>query len=222
MADFTHIGIGGIDFIISNETSCRFRGAEPAYEPFLGKEFKEMAPVDIRICLASEDMPSAEKHNKIFDSEQSWSISRTRDEYFITLHPQVFERPLWVARMKPGCEKVTIYCSKEVIKGDNGKGVVSNPVCYPLDQILLMYYLAKRQGALFHAAGVDIKGRGYMFPGKSGAGKSTITRQLATRDHIGLLSDDRVVVRKIGEAFKAFGTPWPGEEGIAENTSVPL
>lgn len=222
MADFIQIGIGGIDFHIKNDTSCRLQEADPAYEAFLGKEFKETAPVDIRIRLASKDVLNTGNYDKIFDSEESWSIGRAGDEYCVTLHPRVFERPVWVARMERGFAEVTVYCSEEVVARDNGRGVLSNPVRYPLDQILLMYVLAQRQGALLHAAGVVIEGRGYIFPGKSGAGKSTITRELATRDRIGLLSDDRVVVRKIGEAFKVFGTPWPGEEGVAENRSVPL
>ena len=36
------------------------------------------------------------------------------------------------------------------------------------------------------------------------------------------LSDDRIVVRKIGDGVKAFGTPWPGEGGIAVNSSTDL
>lgn len=224
MAEFTHMGIGGIGFVISNETQYRFQKDEPAYEPFLVRESIETPSISIRVCLASKDHlnMNTERHKKIFDSEQSWTISRDRDEYFMTLHPPILERPLWVARIESGFTKVTVYCSEELLGRTNGKGTASNPVRYPLDQILLMYYLAERQGALFHAAGMSIDGKGYIFPGKSGAGKSTITRQFAGRKNVGLLSDDRVVVRRIERAFQAFGTPWPGEEGIAKNTSVPL
>ncbi len=37
-----------------------------------------------------------------------------------------------------------------------------------------------------------------------------------------MLSDDRVVLRKIGNDFSMFGTPWPGEAGAALNKGVPL
>ncbi len=37
-----------------------------------------------------------------------------------------------------------------------------------------------------------------------------------------MLSDDRIIIRKMDNIFKTFGTPWPGEEGIAINKSVPL
>jgi len=32
---------------------------------------------------------------------------------------------------------------------------------------------------------------------------------------IELLSDDRIAVRKAGDAFTAYGTPWPGDQGAA-------
>jgi serine kinase of HPr protein (carbohydrate metabolism regulator) len=86
----------------------------------------------------------------------------------------------------------------------------------------MMHILAGNQGFIIHAAGVQIGGSGYIFPGKSGAGKSTLTRQFAGRPGTGLLSDDRVAVRRIGGCFHAFGTPWPGEGKVAVNGRVPL
>jgi hypothetical protein len=87
---------------------------------------------------------------------------------------------------------------------------------------MLMYILAQRQGALVHAAGICMQDRAYIFPGRSGAGKSTISRLLLGRDTAPILSDDRIVIRKRDEVFKAFGTPWPGDAGIAENKSSRL
>jgi hypothetical protein len=89
-----------------------------------------------------------------------------------------------------------------------------------VDQILLIYFLSQREGALIHAAGIDINGKGYIFPGKSGAGKTTLLKQFVAKNHKGLLSDDRIVIRKIDNNFMAFGTPWPGEGKIAVNKSV--
>jgi hypothetical protein len=85
-----------------------------------------------------------------------------------------------------------------------------------------MYILSQRQGCLVHAAGFGIHGRGCVFPGRSGAGKSTLSRQFFDVPGIVLLSDDRIIIRKIDKVFRAFGTPWPGDAGIAENSSLPL
>ena len=37
-----------------------------------------------------------------------------------------------------------------------------------------------------------------------------------------LLSDDRIIVRKKADAFMIYGTPWPGDAGIAVNKSTSL
>jgi hypothetical protein len=119
---------------------------------------------------------------------------------------------------------VTVYCGDKLIRAHDGIPAIVNPVCYPLDQILLMYMLARCEGALFHAAGVYMDGRCWIFPGKSGAGKTTLARCLMA--HAGpdaeALSDDRMAARKTNGVFYAYGTPWPGDAGVAVNKGAPL
>ncbi len=126
-----------------------------------------------------------------------------------------------MARFNRLMEKVTIHCGKELVKEIGGREAVMNPVRYPVDQLLLMYVLARREGAIFHAAAVNVNGKGYIFPGRSGAGKSTAARNFALKGHE-VLSDDRIIVRKINGEFRVFGTPWAGEAGMAENKDFPL
>ena len=79
--------------------------------------------------------------------------------------------------------------------------------------------LLKGFGFLVHASGLIKNGRGYIFPGKSGAGKTTITRLSPGAT---LLSDDIPLV-KIGDAPLIFGTPFWGDLAVAgEKTSAPL
>ncbi|MCP4689722.1 MAG: hypothetical protein GY859_16835, partial [Desulfobacterales bacterium] len=167
-------------------------------------------------------MPDIDASTNTFDSGAAWSMSQEGDDYRLTLHPLAFKHPLWIAKINRNFTRATVYCGDRLTTKKKGRIFISHPVRYPLDQILLMYMLARARGAIFHAAGVQINGRGFLFPGKSGAGKSTITRQFAAWKDIGLFSDDRVAVREIDGRFKCFGTPWPGEAGIAENVSAPL
>jgi hypothetical protein len=77
----------------------------------------------------------------------------------------------------------------------------------PMDAFLRVLYslaLTEHDGLLVHAASIVRDGRAYLFPGRSGAGKTTLAR-LAT-DAI-LLSDEVSLVR----AGHAHGTPFWGE-----------
>jgi HprK-related kinase B len=64
-----------------------------------------------------------------------------------------------------------------------------------------------RQGALlFHAAGVAEAGRGLVMSGFSGAGKSTLALRIMARG-TDFVSNDRIMVRRDGEALTMFGIP---------------
>jgi hypothetical protein len=158
---------------------------------------------------------------EIFEGRGSWSMFKKGDENYLVLGPSFENGPECVARFDPCVERVTLYCGKRDIVEVEGTRMLRNPFSYPLDQLLLMYALAHRKGALVHASGVVFHGRGYMFSGRSGAGKSTLSRIFALKGH-NVLSDDRVVVRRIDEHFRLFGTPWSGEAGIAQNKDTAL
>jgi len=79
--------------------------------------------------------------------------------------------------------------------------------------------LLKEAGFLVHASGLIRNQKGYIFPGKSGAGKTTLAR-LSPRAT--LLSDDIPLV-KIVDTPLIFGTPFWGDLVVGgEKTSAPL
>jgi len=79
--------------------------------------------------------------------------------------------------------------------------------------------LLKESGFLVHASGLIKNGSGYIFPGKSGAGKTTITR---CSPGATLLSDDIPLV-KTGDTPRIFGTPFWGDLAVGgEKTRAPL
>lgn len=80
--------------------------------------------------------------------------------------------------------------------------------------------LLNEQGFLIHASSLIRNGKGYLFPGKSGAGKTTITK--LSQDSK-LLTDDISLIKKIDGKFEAFSTPFWGELKLGvENTSTPV
>jgi hypothetical protein len=114
-----------------------------------------------------------------------------------------------------------IYCSKEFFLASGKSLLARHIVQYPLDQLLMIHVAAARSAAvLLHAAGGSIDGNGVLFAGQSGAGKSTVSRLLGNDARF--LSDDRIMLRRFGGKLSMYGTPWPGDAGIAINESVPL
>jgi hypothetical protein len=96
------------------------------------------------------------------------------------------------------------------------------PFEYPLDELAMMHRLALGHGVELHSCGLATDdGRGYLFVGHSGAGKSTIGKLLVSERNARILSDDRVIVTR-DNSFRIHGTPWHGEAGLACNASAEL
>lgn len=93
---------------------------------------------------------------------------------------------------------------------------------YPHIQFLLTAYLATHAGSLHHCACAIHNGKAYLFAGRSGVGKSTMSRLLDASGSFQVIGDDRTVVRRDGNTFTAYGTPWPSSAGFAENAHAPL
>lgn len=98
----------------------------------------------------------------------------------------------------------------------------ANP--YSIDAVLRIVHtlvLAKEGGFLLHSASAIRNGQAFLFAGVSGAGKTTISR-LAPADAT-LLTDEISYVRRRGDDYIAFGTPFTGELAkLGENVSAPV
>lgn len=78
-------------------------------------------------------------------------------------------------------------------------------------------------GVSVHASCVCLEGRGYLFLGKSGTGKSTHARQwMETFPGCSLLNDDNPVLRIKDNLLTAHGTPWSGKTHCYKNESRPV
>jgi hypothetical protein len=92
---------------------------------------------------------------------------------------------------------------------------------YPSDQVLLTNRLLRLGAVVLHACGVVMDGRGYVFCGRSGIGKTTMARMWRNRGAI-LLNDDRIILRLVDGEVRLFSSPWHGEEREVKAGNVPL
>lgn len=80
-------------------------------------------------------------------------------------------------------------------------------------------------GLFIHSAVIEMNGYGYMFSGKSGAGKSTHIKQWADffgADKVKIINGDKPIVRFFDDGIYAYGNPWHGVEGWSNNSKVKL
>ncbi len=213
------LDIGGVRSLLKLRAISELLENDPCYGPFFST-IDHITDHDLSISVDISDPPDMTDIPMLFDNGSSWSFYRDSRSSYIKLYGMGHDDILLVAEMNGDIEEVSIKCDERFIIEGAPDIISANPVRYPLDQILLMYHLSNRRGLIVHAAGSSINNRGLIFAGRSGSGKSTISRLIAERSKEPLLSDDRVVIRGNGNGYFAYGTPWPGEEGIASNSEV--
>ncbi len=195
---------------------------EPLRSPceLFGPTGRECSQLEVRIRPGDTRMEGP----LLFDSGQAWSISLEERGYLLASGPPGREEAFVTARFDLDSEKVDLRYSDRLAREFRAPHEpLVNPFSYPVDRVLLMYLLAAQKAVVMHAAAaIDERGRGFLFPSVSGAGKSTISRLLADRPGWQVLCDERIIVRQSGTGFRVFGAPWPGEAGIANPASAQL
>lgn len=87
-------------------------------------------------------------------------------------------------------------------------------------RVIYSLILPQEDGIAIHASSLVKDEKAYVFPGKSGTGKTTLVRLSPDAT---LLTDEISLVRGIGVDPVAFGTPFHGDLGIpGQDTSAPI
>ena len=89
-------------------------------------------------------------------------------------------------------------------------------------ELLLRTKIILMDGLVFHASGIDDNGRGVVFVGHSGAGKSTQVGLWNQLTGVIVMNDDRIAVRVKTNSAICYATPWGGTANIAHNHQAPL
>lgn len=176
-----------------------------AYRPFLDPGQK-----DFGLDLGAE-IPSLGPGSRVFDCPPVWSLHRLAGACVFSIYANYPElkRALTIPD-EGGTARLDLACGR------------ADPFHGPALELLMISRLGPRRGAVLHGCGIDAGGRGIVFAGESGAGKTTLSRLWAAQAGIGVLSDDRVIVRRVNGGFRLYGTPWHGEARFGSPGGVPL
>jgi hypothetical protein len=156
----------------------------------------------------------------IFDSHATWRLHECEGQHVYRLFdPRLGPAPYkeaWIAR--------DLATGDVLLHPDfHPAGEPVDPLQFPLDELLFLHLLTARGGVELHACGVVApSGRGYVFAGQSGDGKTTTARLWERVPGATVLSDDRIVVRRDASGYVIHGTPWHGEAELATPASAPL
>jgi len=185
------VAVGGMPILLRTTDAAFYEMLVRRYQDFLSSFNQPQFQFDIEISDAPEADPDADV-----------SVTRAGADW-------QFRRGDFFAQWNP----------------ESGRGSVrqsANP--YSIDSVLRIVHtllLAREGGFLLHAASAVRDGEAHIFTGRSGAGKTTLSR-MAPPD-VNLLTDEISYVRRSGNGYVAHGTPFAGELGKAgENISAPI
>lgn len=82
--------------------------------------------------------------------------------------------------------------------------------------------LARESVILCHGSLIEYNGRGIMFTGNSGIGKTTQAMLWAEHNDAAIINGDKVFLSFDGQTVKAHGSPWKGSSPYCLNKSVEL
>ena len=197
------------------------------YKIFLDKALEAFAVgpfeiPDIRFQVdTTSPFPSLDAYKKIFTSnpEGLWTILEDKDKtgYLIALQNVVREiKPYKIIKADRTFTDFIMYTRP------NEEGILF-PLEYPLAALAVYGNInIKRIGIILHSACITLGGRGYLFAGVSGSGKSTISEIWQQDQDAEVLTDERVLIRELNKDLWALGTPWHGTTGIHKNMGTPI
>ena len=134
-----------------------------------------------------------------------WNISKRNNETILTAFDALYGKKIQqISTFNNFDNKFKIYSNTEI---DNK----IYPLKYPMGPLILYYITTKSSSIMIHASGVNYMGKGYVFSGLSGIGKSTSAKIFS--DCGGeIINDDRLIIRKENNGFYFYNTPMPYED----------
>lgn len=208
------------DIIIALKSKQPLKKLTPGEEQSLSPErfesffYKGSQKSDIFIDVEIvKELPQPQMAQSLFmtshpdTKEENWQLLKKDNMYIYTFLLKGREKTMFINKALDKAKVFLLFNKKD--------GFFWNvtDIIYDCLQVHLINYFAQRKAGIFvHAVGIrDLNGKGLVFAGKSGSGKSTTARLWDRYSNATVLNDDRVIVRKVKGRFFIYGSPWHGD-----------
>ncbi|MCZ6878826.1 MAG: PqqD family peptide modification chaperone [Acidobacteria bacterium] len=197
------LSIGGIELCLRWKEPRPVNWPHPFYKPFIGEE-SETICFDIHFS----GYPQLNGHKLIFDGEHHWKLYQQDSRYlFEAFDPSTHTRNM-LSLVNHDFDRAEVYVDPSSSASPPPWSL--SRLMNPLGKWLLVNRLAESGGVMVHGLGIDDGGQGLVFVGPSGSGKSTLARFWGRQKGVRILSDEHLIIRRLGKSFYVYGTPWPG------------
>ena len=125
------------------------------------------------------------------------------------------------------CDKIFSYKSYLMLIKNKWKNVliippIVNDDIYPLLILVFYTHAVQRRMIQIHSSMIDYQGKGLLFLGPSGIGKTTMAELWNKYRNALIINGDMNFVQETEECFLGWGTPWHGSSPYCENANVPV
>ena len=215
MHGFLHIG--PLQWTLDFPDDCGVPYSDPAYDGFwfdadVTNRPASLVTMSVSVRREARSVPAEEP---LYCGGKNWALWEQEDELVICSGYYNQAVAGVYCRLNRRAKSAEVFLDP----ARAAKGLA--PLCYPLDQILSWGMLAECGGVILHSAVVVKDGLSWVFIGRSGAGKTTLS-ELCFSKGWKILNDDRTMVFTRGDQVVASGTPWHGSGRFAEALEKPL
>ncbi|MGC9521783.1 MAG: hypothetical protein ACP5HG_07875 [Anaerolineae bacterium] len=179
---------------------------QKVYQPFLSKGAE-----DSRLLVHWGPVPTRDHIQVICASSRGWRVLRQSNRLVFEVDATDIS-PSALASMNSDLRSGDLH----LLEACSSDG--SYPA--PLARLVHIGLLSQGRGVMMHASGVRVGDEGILFAGTDGVGKTTTARLWAQHADAAVLGDDQIIVRKRGEEYWMYSTPWHGMACVAD--AVPL
>lgn len=212
-----HLKISDIVFHVSGDQQVDSLYLDGAYQDFICRDKPDVSVFGHYSGLPEIPLRDEER---IFASDTFWQVHYVENTtVFVMRGPTAEQMPYCLAVFNPGFRTGDVYYHPSVSDSAH-YGYFPHPLTFPMFHLLMISILSQGYGIFMHACGIDDGGRGYLFPGSSSNGKTTMAR--LWKDKAIVLNDERVILRQKEEKLWIYGTPWHGEYEKVSPHGVPL